>query len=276
MLALFGIPLLLYGTACAWLFLGQRQLIFLPSRIMESTPQEAGISYEDVWISIGDDTVHGWWLPGHGEGSLTFLYLHGNAENISQNLTWAIPLQSLGASVFMIDYRGYGLSSGPFPRERQLYDDAVAALNYLQQKRGIAANNIVIYGHSLGGAVGVQLASQFPQLAGLIVESSFTSMTAMAERSSYADWFPVRSLLIQKFDSLSKVSSLNLPVFYIHGAEDASVPPGMSQQLYRATPEPKELWLVPGADHNDVIEVAGQDFQRRIHQFLADHMLIQH
>lgn len=275
-LSLLGTLLLLYGVAFAWLYVGQRRLIFLPSRTLESTPESAGVPYEEVWIPVGDGQVHGWWLPNPAPGNLTFLYLHGNAANISKNLTWTLELYGLGASVLMIDYRGYGLSSGPFPHEAQLYEDALAGWNYLLQQRKIPASDIIIYGHSLGGAVGIHLAHQVSEGAGLIVDSSFTSLTDMARRSSYGNWFPVERLLTQKFESLAKVPQLDMPVLYIHGVEDASVPASMSQQLYEATPEPKELWLVPDADHNDVVEQSGEDFQRRIQQFLNRNVLLPH
>jgi hypothetical protein len=276
--AVFWLNLLLfvYGGACACLFLGQRRLIFMPSRVIETTPLEAGVAYEDVWIPVGNGTIHGWWIPNQGEQDLTFLYLHGNAANISQNLPWALALRGLGASVLMIDYRGYGLSSGPYPRESQLYEDALAAWNFLLQEKEVPAEEIVIYGHSIGGAVGVHLASQGRQGAGMIVESSFTSLTDMAQRSSYAALFPVGRLLTERFDSLDKIATVDMPVMYIHGQADASVPATMSRQLYEATLAPKELWLVPDADHNDVIEQAGDDFQRRIGQFLHRYGLIHH
>jgi hypothetical protein len=273
-LSFLGLFILFYGGACTWLFLGQRRLIFLPDHVIESTPLEAGVPYEDVWIPVGEGQIHGWWLPNQGKLDLTFLYLHGNAANISQNLTWALALRQLGASVLMIDYRGYGLSSGPFPSEVQLYEDALAAWQYLLREKGISPEEVIIYGHSIGGAVGVNLASQVPQGGGLIVESSFTSMSDMAERSGYATLFPVERLLTQRFDSLKKLPSIDMPVLYIHGQEDTSVPAAMSQQLYDATQGPKELWLVPSADHNDVVEQAGEDFQLRIQQFLNRHGLI--
>jgi hypothetical protein len=270
-----GLLLLLYGGACAWLFLGQRRLIFFPDRTVASTPAVAGVPYEDVWIPVGAGQIHGWWLPNEGRLDLTFLYLHGNAANISPNLPSALVLRNLGASVLMIDYRGYGLSSGPFPSEARLYEDALAAWNYLLQEKGIAAEEIVIYGHSIGGAVGVNLASQVPGGGGLIVKSSFTSLADMAKRSSYAALFPVEQLLTQRFDSLQKLPSVDMPVLYIHGQADASVPATMSQQLYAATQAPKELWLVPNADHNDVVEQAGGEFPQRILQFLNQNVLVQ-
>lgn len=233
------------------------------------------MAHEDVWIPVGDGQVHGWWLPNQEKGNLTFLYLHGNAANISQNLTWALKLHGIGASILMIDYRGYGLSSGPFPSESQLYEDALAGWNFLRQEQNIPASKIVIYGHSIGGAVGVHLANEVSDAAGLIVESSFTSLTEMAQRSNYGNWFPVGRLLTQKFESIAKVPDLDMPVLYIHGVEDASVPATMSQQLYEATPAPKELWLVPNADHNDVVEQAGAEFQQSIQRFLNSNVLIQ-
>jgi fermentation-respiration switch protein FrsA (DUF1100 family) len=270
-----GLLLLLYGGACAWLFLSQRRLIFMPDRTLESTPLDAGIPYEDVWIPVGDGQIHGWWLPNETGLGLTFLYLHGNAANISQNLVWALALRNLGASVLMIDYRGYGLSSGPFPSETRLYEDALAAWDFLRQEKGIPPEEIVMYGHSMGGAVAVELASYVPQGGGLIVESSFTSMADMAQRSGYATLFPVEQLLTQRFDSINKLPSVSMPVLYIHGQNDTSVPATMSQQLYKATQAPKAIWLVPNAKHNDVVEQAGGEFQQQILQFLNRHVLIQ-
>ncbi|MBE9157514.1 alpha/beta fold hydrolase [Nodosilinea sp. LEGE 06152] len=252
--------------------------MYLPSPAMGATPSAFGLAYSDVWIPLaeGGGQLHGWWLPADNGDELTILYLHGNAGNVSSNLGKAVQLRSLGASVLAIDYRGFGLSSGPFPDEQRLYEDALAAWQFLQHEKHVAPNHLVVYGHSLGGAIGIELASRIPHLAGLVVEASFTSMGDMAALSSYNRWFPVSRLLNQRFDSLAKVSRLKVPTLYLHGLADGSVPAFMSEALHRASGGPKALWLVPNADHNDLPNWAGDEFDQRLRQFLQDHVLVQH
>jgi pimeloyl-ACP methyl ester carboxylesterase len=265
-----------YLTMCGWLWAAQRRLMFLPSRVLEAAPNTFGLAYEDVRIPVaseGGGQLHGWWLPAEQPTGLTILYLHGNAGNVSSNLGKAIALRSLGANVLAIDYRGYGLSTGPFPNEQRLYDDAWAAWQFLHREKGVAPQHLVVYGHSLGGAIGIALASRVPHLAGLIVEGSFTSMADMATLSQYNGWFPVRQLLTQRFDSIAKVKRLEVPTLYLHGLADASVPATMSEALYHATPGPKDLWLVPRADHNDLTDWTGHEFERRLRKFLQDYAL---
>jgi fermentation-respiration switch protein FrsA (DUF1100 family) len=128
---------------------------------------------------------------------------------------------------------------------------------------------LVIYGHSLGGAIALDLAGRVPALAALIIDASFTSMVDMVVLSRYNRWFPVRYLLNQRFDSLTKVPHLKLPIFYIHGLADIDIPPSMTERLYQGTPEPKFIWLVPGVEHNNLPEVAGGELQRRLGEFFA-------
>lgn len=270
LLGMLGVTALVYLGLCGWLWSSQRRLIFLPSADLTTTPADLGLAYETVGIPVGQGgRIHGWWLPGEEPSPLTVLYLHGNAGNISTNLGRAALLRSLGVSVLSIDYRGYGLSSGPFASEERLYEDAQAAYRYLHQDRGIDPRQLVIYGHSLGGAIALNLAGEVPALAALIIDASFTSMVDMVVLSPYNRWFPVRYLLTQRFDSLAKVPHLNLPIFYIHGLADIDIPPSMTERLYQGTPEPKLIWLVPGVEHNNLPEVAGTALQQRLREFFA-------
>lgn len=248
--------------------------MFVPRRELDVTPAALGLPYQTVRLPVPAQgltpagELHGWWLPADG-AEFTLLYLHGNAGNISSHLSFASRFQQAGLSVLLIDYRGYGLSSGPFPSEARIYEDAQTAWRYLVETRGILPEQIVIFGHSIGGAIAIDLAHQTPDAAGLIVENTFTSMLAMALRQGYGRWVPVDWLLNQRFDSLSKVPQLQLPVLFIHGLADLTVPPEMSQQLYAATPPPKDLWLVPGADHNTVAEIAGGSYEQQLQRFLS-------
>ncbi|MFM7471257.1 MAG: alpha/beta hydrolase [Nodosilinea sp.] len=264
---------LAYLILCAWLWWAQRWLMFIPSARSDTTPGDLGWTYETLVIPVpGGGYLQGWWLPAEPSVPLTFLYLHGNTGNMATSLDRVDLLRSLGASVLAIDYRGYGQSSGPFASESRLYDDALAAYQFLHQEKGIAPENLVVYGHSLGGAIGLELAMRVEAIAALVVESSFTSMADMVALSAYNRWFPVRWLVNQHFNSLARASQLRPPVLYIHGLEDRYIPAVMSDRLYQATASPKELWLVPGEGdndlHNTLINWAREDFKARLQDFL--------
>ncbi|NJL86852.1 MAG: alpha/beta hydrolase [Leptolyngbyaceae cyanobacterium SM1_1_3] len=251
-------------------------LFVFPVKALAETPATINTPFEEVWLSVEDKDasskdLYGWWLPTQAPAPLgTLIYLHGNGENISANLGLAYRFQRLGFSVFLFDYRGYGLSQGPFPNEQRLYQDANTAWQYVTQTRQVPPEQVYLFGHSLGGAIAVELATEQPQAAGLIVQSSFTSVPEMAQRTFYARLFPVGLLLNQRFDSLSKVADLQMPVFFIHGLADVSVPPDMSQSLYQQAAEPKQIWLVPEARHNNVAEVSGKAYEQRIRQFIEN------
>jgi uncharacterized protein len=264
----------IYGGACVGLIYGQNRLIFVPEKEITTTPANQQLPYTEVWIPVEDanqpqqpSRIHAWWLPNPKTQNV-LLYLHGNGKNISANVPQAARLQRLGLSVLLIDYRGYGKSEGSFPTEASVYSDAQAAWNYLRQQRQIPANRIYLYGHSLGGAIAIDLAVQHPQAAGLIVQSSFTSMPAMTRTIGWARLFPSQ-IVHQRFDSLAKVSQLKLPVLYIHGTADHFIPDWMSGTLYANTPEPRQMLLVPGGGHNNVAEVGGEPYLQTIRNFIG-------
>jgi uncharacterized protein len=238
------------------LYLCQERLIFRPLAAIKTTPADRNLAYQDVWVPVdktgGAEKLFGWWLPAQGKTIGTILYLHGYNDNISANLDPAYHLTQLGFAVFLVDYRGYGKSQGRYPFEKQIYADAEAAWNYLVQTRKIAPKQIVIYGHSMGGAIAIDLATRHADASSLIVQSSFTSMSAIADRSLWLKLVPVQLLLTQKFDSIAKVRSLKMPVLYIHGTADRVVPAEMSRALYTATPtDNKQLVLVTNAKHEN-------------------------
>jgi pimeloyl-ACP methyl ester carboxylesterase len=262
-----------YTAICLLLFFQQTRFIFFPSPQIQTTPEFFNLRYQEVWVPVptGDKTVermHGWWIPATQPNPKVLLYLHGNGINIGANVAHAYRFHQLGFSVLLIDYRGYGRSEGGFPTETRVYQDAAAAWDYLVKERQIQPSEIFLYGHSLGGAIAIALAMQHSEAAGLIVESSFTSIRQIVEHQNSFWMFPVDLILTQRFDSISKVRSLLVPVLFIHGTADWQVPAFMSQQLYAAAPEPKQLVLIPGAGHNDVAEVAGSQYFHAVQKFV--------
>ncbi|MBE9185818.1 alpha/beta fold hydrolase [Microcoleus sp. LEGE 07076] len=294
----FGIVLAIaYSAACLFLLAAQAKFIFFPARAIETTPDDWQLKYQDVWLPIMSTTgavesVHGWWIPqGENSGAVpgdvseavavpvaptnkgrlgrVVLYLHGNGSNVGANLEQANRFHRLGVSVFAIDYRGYGKSQGDFPSESRVYEDAKLAWDYLVKQRGIHPNQIYIYGHSLGGAIAIDLAVRHPEAAGLIVEGSFTSVRAMVDFQKGLFWmFPIDFLLRQRFDSLAKVDRLQMPVLFIHGTADTVVPAQMSKKLFDAAPEPKQLYMVPDGSHNNAAQIGGAEYLHRLRQFL--------
>ena len=264
---IIGLGAIAYATFCLALWLGQARLIFYPQPAPVTTPAAVGLRYEDVWIPAGDGQIHGWWIPAADNSARTALVFHGNASNVEGALQQTLPLINLGLAALIVDYRGYGLSSGPFPNETRVYEDATAAWNYLTQTRAIPAESIILFGHSIGGAIAIDLAQQHPDAGGLIVQSAFTAMGDMMDQVGYSRIVPKR-LLNQRFDALRKIRQTPVPTLFIHGLADATVPPTMSQQLYDAAPGPKQLWLLPDAHHNNVDIVAGTAYQQTLAQWL--------
>ena len=149
-----------------------------------------------------------------------------------------------------------------------LYEGAETAWNYLIQDRHTEPGKAFIYGHSLGGAIAVDIAERHPDAAGLIVESTFTSMLEMANITYWM--FPTDWLLNQRFDALAKVTLLRVPVLYIHGTADAEIPYTMSERLFAATRGDKRLTLIPGGGHDDSAFVGGTLYTRAVLDFAQD------
>lgn len=261
-----------YLAVCLYLYFQQTRFIFFPSSVIEFTPKAFNLKYQEVWIPVTAsgkvEKIHGWWIPAAKPNAKVLLYLHGNGTNIGANVAHADRFHRMGFSVLIVDYRGYGLSEGSFPNETSVYLDAATAWDYLVKQRQIQPSDIFIYGHSLGGAIAINLALQQPEAAGLIVESSFSSIQNVVNLRGQFRLFPVRFILNQRFDSINKVKDLQIPVLFIHGINDFVVPVTMSEQLYAAAPEPKQLLIVPNAGHNDVAEIAELQYFQIVKKFV--------
>jgi pimeloyl-ACP methyl ester carboxylesterase len=265
-----GVLAIAYFTACFYLLLRQKYFIFKPPSVIRTTPAAFNLNYQDIWLSVPTASgqasqVHGWWVPTPAPEAPVWLFLHGNGSTIGDEVKRPYWFHQLGFSCFLMDYRGYGRSAGKFPTESSVYEDVEVAWNYLTQIKQIPPDRIFVYGHSLGGAIAIELALRHPDIAGLAVEGSFTTMRSMVDHL-YRQFgvFPVDLLLHQRFDSLKKVRSLSMPILFIHGTSDRVIPHAMSQTLFEAASEPKKLLLVPNAEHHDVGELGGSQYFQAI------------
>ncbi|MBI2320942.1 MAG: alpha/beta hydrolase [Chloroflexi bacterium] len=224
-----------------------------------------GLGYEEVWLTASDGVrLHGWFVPGPRD--LVWLWLHGNGGNISHRVeNIAFIQRRLGASVFIFDYRGYGLSEGR-PSEDGLYRDADAALAYLRIRPDLDARRVVLFGRSLGTAVAVDLAAR-ERVLGLILESPLTSIPGLA-RALYP-FLPLEPLLRTRYDALAKIGRVAAPLLVIHSRDDEVIPYQQGQALFAAAREPKRLYTLTGARHNDTYLRGGDGYWQALDGFLA-------
>ena len=245
LLTVIALAVLLYGGAAAALYFGQHRLVFQPMDLLVADPSLVGLSHEEVRFQAEDGTtLHGWFVPS-AEATHTLLFCHGNAGNISHRLRTLELLHGLGQSVLIFDYRGYGHSEGR-PSEAGVLADGSAAWRYLTETRGIAPEQIVVMGRSLGGAVAAAVAQSHPARA-LILESTFTSVPELA--ADLYPWLPARTLSRVRLDTLHRVRRLEIPVLVIHSPGDEIVPIDHGRRLYEAVPGPK-AWLAIEGGHN--------------------------
>lgn len=264
-----------YSFICIVLYFHQQRLLFFPTHKLQHTPSLYQLKYEDIWISISNrnkkiDRIHGWWIPAKQPNAPVMLYFHHNAINIGANVSQALQFHELGYSIFLFDYRGFGQSEGGFPTESQVYEDAQAAWNYLTKERKIPANQIIIYGHSVGGAIAIDLAAKHPEAAMLIVQSSFTSIRDMTKRLGLYWLFPMELLLRQRFESLEKIKTIRMSTLIISGTEDLQIPVEMGKRLYEVSPEFKQLILIPGGGHDNHLS---KQYRQKVKQFIEQALL---
>jgi fermentation-respiration switch protein FrsA (DUF1100 family) len=263
--AVLGMPVYAWGDKGMWRSL-QRKMIFFPTSVLAYTPADLGLAYEDVRIQTSDGvTLHGWMVPCDGS-DVTLLFFHGNAGNIGDRVENLRRLHEIGLQVFILDYRGYGLSEGS-PSEQGLYKDAQAAYAHLLSRDDVNKERITVFGRSLGGAVAVDLASRV-RCQRLILESTFTSAADMA--GHILPILPLGRLVTERFDSASKIDKVRAPLLQFHGTQDEIVPYRLGQKLHALAREPKEFVPIPGATHNDTYFVGGRAYFEKIRSFLSE------
>ena len=255
-----------YSLLVVIVYFMQGRMLYLaevPGRTLTMTPTDVGMDYQDVSIATTDGvTLHGWFIAGRS--SRVLLFFHGNAGNISHRLDSIAQFRELGLSVLIIDYRGYGQSTGR-TTEKGIYRDADAAWRYLIDDRGIVANDIVIFGRSLGASVASWLASKY-QPSSLIVESSFTSIPDIAQ--DIYPWLPVRWLSRLSHATSDYVRDVRCPILIIHSRDDEIIPFRHGEAIFAAANEPRTLLTIRGT-HNDAFLLDERAYVAGLRTFLA-------
>jgi alpha-beta hydrolase superfamily lysophospholipase len=275
-----GVVGVLAVVGCAAIQSKERELTF---RVVPGTASwyqglPEGVQEMDLPIVADGVTqrIHAWWWPAVSDAPAV-LYLHGARWNLTGQLFRIQQLHDFGFSVLAIDYRGFGKSDGDVPSEKTVYEDAAVAWRKLTELEPDPERRF-IYGHSLGGAIAIELAADISDEAatsgasaparGLVVESSFTTLADMARQLTWS-WVPVKLLLSQTFDSVDKIARVRMPVLIAHGAEDRYVPSRFSERLYEAAPGPKKLLLVKGGSHNDSMRVGNGEYKAALQEFFG-------
>ncbi|MDV3502558.1 alpha/beta hydrolase [Marinobacter sp. M-5] len=241
---------LLLQTGCSSVF-------FYPDRVTYITPDRLNLEYEDVLLDTGDgETLHGWWLPADApEDSAkgTVYFLHGNAQNISSHLMNVAWLPGKGYNVFLIDYRGYGRSTGAPDIEGTLHDSETG-LRWLMAQPQTDGAPVYLLGQSLGGALGIALASEWiqrkekPALNGVILDGTFSGFRGIAREKLGSFWLtwpfqiPLSWTITDKYEGVDHIGRISpVPLMVIHSQRDGIIPFHHGEALYEAAEEPKQF-----------------------------------
>ncbi len=263
-------------AGCATLDEKQRAWIFQPSDRTWSGGAAAAVGMDDVWIDFTSAAteqpvrLHGLWLasdkPDAGQTPV-MLYLHGARYNVTGSAPRMRRMQELGFSVLAIDYRGFGKSTNELPSEKSAYEDARAAWDWLAKTYPDRPR--YIFGHSLGGPIAINLATEVADERGTIVEGTFTSIADVVSSSPQWGWMPVSLLITQRFEAVRKVGKIGSPLLVVHGGEDRLILPDLGRKLYEAAAEPKLFMLVEGGSHHDTNLVGQPQYRQALGQLFG-------
>jgi fermentation-respiration switch protein FrsA (DUF1100 family) len=286
-----------YGAVLVLVFVFQSRLVFFPGMGREVTlsPQSYGLKYETAELRTADgETLQAWWVPADGARGVV-LFFHGNAGNISHRLDYLLMFNRLRYSTLIVDYRGYGNSTGS-PSEEGTYRDAEAAWDYVRHARLARPQDVVIAGESLGCAVGTWLAAKVSLIPDPSPEGRredrapeapaggrekvgmgpravllFSPFTSVNDLGAQVYWFlPVRLLSRIGYDNLENLKRIRGPVFIAHSRDDEIVPFSHGRKLYEAAGEPKAFLEMRGG-HNDGFIFVRQEWVAQLGAFLDRH-----
>jgi len=239
---------IIYLILIAFFFYFQRLLIYFPSQDLPNPNQIQLSEMKVIQLQTPDGlTLHSWYHKPRNNRK-TIIYFHGNGGNIADRSIRIKPLVNAGMGLLMLSYRGYGNNEGR-PSEEGLMNDAQSALNFLLGEEKIELENIILLGESLGTAMAIKLASE-NAVGAVILESPFTSATDVGRRAY--PFLPIRLLLKDRYDNLSRIGKVKSPILIIHGEKDMIVPAKHGKMLLENAKHPKKGIFLSDAGHNDL------------------------
>ena len=268
---------LLASSGCAWLDTKQRQLIYRPTAGVPADFTGLQAGDERFFVSLPDTDAPQrlalWWLPHARADAPTLLYLHGTFRNLFGNQRKIEALRTAGFSVLAVDYRGWGESSALTPTEQSILADAEVAWRELT-KRQPNPKKRVIYGHSMGSAVAMDLASRLrspSDYGGLVLESAFTSFDDVASTVGILGSL-LNLFYPDSFDSIGKITQVQAPLLMMHGRDDDTIPIELGERLFAAASPPKHWLVMENARHSDLDIANPALYKTTLQSFAASYL----
>lgn len=248
--------LVIYFGLLAYLSFNQRDFIYFPSAERPEIVRNGDLP-RDFTVRTDDGLeLTGLYWPPATPDNLTIIFFHGNAQDYRFYLSLARDYTAGGYGFLLAEYRGFGGNPGA-PSEQGLYKDARAYIAALNEGADMAYEDMVLMGFSLGSGVAVQMATEYPDMKALILQSFYNAMSEVAKRQYWM--FPVEWVMRDQYRSIDKIGDIKMPVFMIHGERDSIIPVRLAQALYEAAPEPKTFIRLPQAGHNDIYYHGAKD-----------------
>jgi uncharacterized protein len=291
--ALLLVQAALLTGGCAWLDTKQRNIIYRPTPgvpadfaglrtgderyfLTQPATSPSPSSSQPVSTATANlpEQIEIWWLPHTNPTAPALLYYHGTFRNLYQNLQKINALRDSGFAVLAVDYRGWGRSTPIVPSEQTILQDAQLAWDELKRKQPNATQR-VIYGHSMGSGVAVDMASRLKaptDYAAVILESAFTTFPDIAAEANFLGRL-VSSFNNERFASIDKIAKVQAPLLMIHGTLDTTVPLVLGQKLFAAANAPKEWFTVEGGGHSDLHQVGAAEYQNTVLNFKNRYVL---
>lgn len=244
----------------------KRSTLFFPEKYPEGLWDVSGLDPRptDHTITTPDGVkLHAWLFASADADAPLLIFFHGNGGNLSHRADVAEALARRGISVLLFDYRGYGKSGGS-PSESKLYVDGLAVYDYARTTLGVPTERIAVYGESLGGPYAADVAAN-RKVRGVVIESSFPSAASVANNAYRR---PLGVLLGNSLPTARSLNRAKVPVLVIHGDADTIIPFACGRELFDALEGPKEMWVVPGSDHNEIPMVGGEAYFEKVVGFV--------
>lgn len=239
------------------LYFSQSRMLYQPSRMIFMTPDRIGLDYENLSLQTADgQTLSAWYVPAD-PNSRTVLFCHGNAGNNSHRLDTLKMFYEMGLNCLIVDYRGYGQSTGK-PTEEGTVTDIKTGWNWLIEDKGLSPEQIIIFGRSLGGSVAAIIAQQVNP-GGVVLESTFTSFNDIG--AHYYPFLPVRLFTQYDYNTLDAVKEIRCPTMVIHSPDDEIVPYKFGLEIYKAAPDPKRFAELKGTHNEGFYDNSGMYYE---------------